>query len=110
MTVNSYNDPVSSYVIPSSMASTPSTTGPVSSPVSSGIPVLANVVVIPSQVQGMSEDMGAAILYQLQLLTISNSGPGPAMCGSAMAHVPNGPISLMYECAAAQVLSHPQVQ
>ncbi len=55
----------------------------------------------------MSQVMGAAILHKLQLLTISNSGPGLAKFGSAMAHGPN---LLMYEHAMAQVLTNAVLQ
>ncbi len=68
MTVNPYNDPVSSYVAPSSMAPTPSIVGLMSSTtnaatgpaITSSFPVSPNGGVFPIQVQGMYEDMGAA--------------------------------------------------
>ncbi len=73
MTVNSYIDPVSSYIAPSSMAPTPSIVGLVSCPImatnnvatgptiTSNFPGYPNGGVVPSQVQFMSQDIGAAI-------------------------------------------------
>ncbi len=53
----------------------------------------SNGDVIPNQVQEMSQDMGAAILCQLQLLTISNNGPSLVVCDGATTHISKGPSS-----------------
>ncbi len=53
----------------------------------SSLPGYSNGGVVPSQVQGMSQDMGAAILCQFQLLTISNSGPRLAIYDGATTHI-----------------------